>query len=144
MEGIGTGGAALSAAAAARTAPAQRPQPEPEHAPAKSAPDVDRYMPEGERACAGLYRVKRDENGAPKVLFDGPEGRPAETCTSDTGRVDRELEGLRRQREALARQADRERDPVRAQALERRLAQVEAQLARKDNESYRRQNTDFS
>lgn len=124
---------------AAQAAPVRRAEMEPESAPAKPAPDLDKYVPEEERALSGLYWVGRDEDGAPKVFFDDPEGKPAETCTMDTGRVDRELERLRRQREELARQAGAQTDPVKARALEQKLARVEAELAQKDNDTYRRQ-----
>ncbi len=145
MEGIaGLTQPMAPAAPAAQASPVRRVEQEPQAAPARPAPDMDEYIPEGEHIPSGLYWVGRDEDGSPKVFFDDPGGSPAETCTTDTGRVDRELEQLRRRREELARQADAQTDPSRAQALEQKLAGVEAELARKDNDSYRRQHAVIS
>lgn len=68
----------------------------------------------------------------------------AERCTGDTGKVDREIEKLKRKRAELEQRLNTERDEARREELERRLAQVEAELRQKDNDGYRRRNTVFS
>jgi len=145
-------GAAQSLAAVSgirEAAPVQRPESLDSAAPVKPAPVIDRYVPEEEHAPSGLYWVGKGEDGAPKICFDDPEAEPtskgkAERCTTDTGKVDRELERLRRRAEDLARQLDAEPDPAKAQALAQKLAQAEAELAQKDNDAYRRQNAVIS
>ncbi len=145
-------GAAQSLAAVSgirEAAPVQKPQAPDSAAPAKPAPVMDEYVPEEEHTPSGLYWVGKDEDGAPKVYFDDPEAKPAskdkaESCTTNTDKVDRELERLRRRAEELAQQLDAEPDPARAQALEQKLARAEAELAQKDNDTYRRQNAVIS
>ncbi len=145
-------GAAQSPAAVSgiwAAAPAQKPEASGPDAPVKPAPVMDEYVPGEEHIPSGLYWVGKDEAGAPKVYFDDPEAKPAskdkaERCTTNTDKVDRELERLRRRAEELARQFDAETDPARAQALGQKLARVEAELAQKDNDAYRRQNAVIS
>lgn len=145
MEGIiGLAQSMAPISRVAKAAPVREAESRPQSAPAKPAPDLDEYVPEKEHTPSGLYWVGKDEDGSPKVFFDDPGGKPAETCTTDTGKVDRELERLRRQRDELARQADGQADPARAQVLERKLARVEAELAQKDNDTYRRQHAVIS
>lgn len=131
----------------------------PEAAPSPR-PAGDRYQPEDPTEPIGLYRVERDEEGNPKVRFDDPEAgkeppEPEESSqpekekkgkitTCDTSRVDREIEALKKRREQLKRQLESAADPDKAQRLEQKLAQVEAELAQKDNDAYRRQNAVYS
>lgn len=129
---------------AAEAAPVREAESRPQSTPAKPAPDLDEYVPEEEHTPSGLYWLGKDEDGSPKVFFDDPEGKPAETCTTDTGKVDRELERLRHRREALARQVETQADPSKAQKLEQELARVGAELAQKDNDTYRRQHAVIS
>lgn len=68
----------------------------------------------------------------------------AERCTGDTGKVDREIEKLKRKRAELEQRLNTERDEARRAELEQQLAQVEAELRQKDNDGYRRRNTVFS
>lgn len=105
---------------------AQKAQPAPAAPPAEEAPSRDdRIVPE-ERA------------------FDRyePEDR-AEVTVCDTGKVDRELENLRKQQEELTQQL-RTAAPEQAEAIQRKLDQVNRELAQKDNDSYRRQHAVFS
>ena len=104
----------------------QQAQPAPSAPPAEEAPSgEDRIVPE-ERA------------------FDHyePEDR-SETTTCDTGKVDRELEHLRKQQEQLEQQL-RAAAPEQAEAIRRQLDQVTRELAQKDNDAYRRQHAVFS
>lgn len=68
----------------------------------------------------------------------------AERCTGDTGKVDREIEKLKRKRAELEQRLNTERDEAKREDLEQQLAQVEAELRQKDNDGYRRRNTVFS
>ena len=142
-----------------RNAPKAAGEEAPEAAPAPR-PAGDRYEPEDPSEPIGLYRVERDEEGNPRVRFDAPEaGKDApkgegpsrkepevkkDTETCDTSRVDREIEALKKRREQLKRQLESAADPDKAQRLEQKLAQVEAELAQKDNDAYRRQNAVYS
>ena len=101
-------------------------QPAPAAPPAEEAPSKDgRIVPE-ERA------------------FDRyePEDK-AEVTVCDTGKVDRELENLRKRREELTQQLC-SAAPEQAEAIRRRLDQVNRELAQKDNDSYRRRHAVFS
>lgn len=66
--------------------------------------------------------------------------RKTEICTMDTGKVDREIERLREEKVHLSEQVRMTDDPQKKEALKRQLAQVERELAQKDNDTYRRQN----
>lgn len=128
----------------------------PQSAPSKqspAAPRMDEYRPEEAHIPTGLYRIGADEQGAPKICFDAPEAAPpqqsapdsrAELCTADTGKVDRELEQLRRERQQLAQQLNSETNETKAKELQRKLAALDSELGQKDNDAYRRQHTVFS
>ena len=142
MEAITGAVQSFSAVSSLReAAPVPKPEAQP---PAKPAPVLDQYVPGEAHAPSGLYWIARGEDGAPKVYFDDPEAKPAsggraEPCTTRTDTVDRALEQLRRRREELEQRLGAETDPSRAQALEQKLTRVEAELAQKDNDAYRRQ-----
>ena len=96
---------------------------------------------------SGLYRMGQDENGNPKVLYDDPKkvqkksatGK-AEECTTNTDAVDREIEKLKEEKRQLEQQIQAETDENKVKELEKKLAQVEAELSQKNNDTYRRQN----
>ena len=96
---------------------------------------------------SGLYRMGQDENGNPKVLYDEPKkvqkksatGK-AEECTTNTDAVDREIEKLKEEKRQLEQQIQAETDDEKVKELEKKLAQVEAELNQKNNDTYRRQN----
>ena len=135
---------------------------------APAAPVTDEYIPEEARTPCGLYWMGKDEDGSPKIFFDDPEpreaaplpegenspapegpekpasGRGEEKCTCDTGKVDREIEKLKKRREQLEGQLRTETDETRARDLERQLAQVDRELSQKDNDTYRRLHAQFS
>ena len=122
----------------------QKPEVSPAVNPEKSVSIMDEYVPEEKHTPSGLYWIGRDEQGAPKVCFDDPRGKPAETCTTNTDKVDRELEKLRGREEKLEQRLGAETDAAKVQELWQKLAQVQAELAQKDNDSYRRQNAVIS
>lgn len=96
---------------------------------------------------SGLYRMGQDENGNPKILYDDPKkvqkksatGK-AEECTTNTDAVDREIEKLKEEKRQLEQQLQAETDDEKVKELEKKIAQVEAELNQKNNDTYRRQN----
>ena len=154
-------GAARSYGAAGVKEPPQVQRAEADIPVQSRAPVVDEYIPEEKQEPSGRYWLGKDEDGRPKVYFDDPEradGEPsgapapakkaegdnAERCTGSTDRVDREIERLRRRKEALERQIGSQTDDVKIRELERELARTERELAQKDNDAYRRRHTVFS
>lgn len=112
---------------------------------------------------SGLYRMGQDENGNPKVLYDDPKkaggadknGQPkvgadspkedAEKCTTNTDKVDREIEKLKEQKQQLEQQIKAASgDEEKVKELEKKLSQIEGELSQKDNDTYRRQNAEIS
>ena len=132
-------------------------------------PAMDTYVPEEKGEPSGRYWLGRDENGQPKVYMDGPEkpadapgeAEPAEespqsegskspekpeeeTWVCDTGKVDREIEKLKKKRQELEQRLSSETDDAKAKDLGRQLAQAERELSEKDNDTYRRQHSTFT
>ncbi|MDE6923630.1 MAG: hypothetical protein K2P01_08760, partial [Oscillospiraceae bacterium] len=105
----------------------------------------DEYVPEEPREPSGRYWMGRDEDGQPKIYFDGPEGKKdqGETWECNTDKVDREIEKLKKKRQELEQRLNAETDEATIKDLERRLAQVERELKMKDSDAYRRQNAVF-
>ena len=100
---------------------------------------------------SGLYRIGQDENGNPKVLYDdlkkvkkNSTSGKAEECTTNTDAVDREIEKLKEEKRQLEQQIQSESDENKVKELEKRLAQIEAELSQKNNDTYRRQNSIIS
>ena len=108
---------------------------------------------------SGLYRMGRDENGNPKVLFDDPKksdsaagnGQPTaksespendpQKCITNTDKVDREIRNLKEQKKQLKQQIKAASgDEEKIQELEKKLSRIESELYQKDNDTYRRQN----
>ncbi len=145
-------------------------QPPQREAPRTAAPvpATDQYVPEEAHTPCGLYWVGKDEDGSPRIFFDDPEpktadtppedekstppggpekpasGRGEEKCTCDTSKVDREIEQLKKRREQLESQLRTETYEARVRELERQLAQVDRELSQKDNDAYRRGHSQFS
>lgn len=116
----------------------------------------------------GLYRVGQDENGNRKIYFDDPKkagqsddakedkaAKPKvkqkepddseEKCVADTNQVDREIKALKEKKKQLEQQIQvSSEDENKVKELEKELAQVESELSRKDNDTYRRQHTQFT
>ena len=112
---------------------------------------------------SGLYRMGQDENGSPKVLYDDPKkaggadknGQPkvgadspeedAEKCTTNTDKVDREIEKLKEQKQQLEQQIRAASgDEEKVKELKKKLSQIEGELSKKDNDTYRRQHAKIS
>ena len=92
---------------------------------------------------SGLYQLGQDENGNRKVFFDDPK-KSEEKCVGNTDKVDREIQKLKEKRQQLEQQIQTAAgDEPKVRELEKKLAQVEAELRQKDNDTYRRQNSSF-
>lgn len=112
----------------------------------------DEYISSENDICKpiGLYHIEQDEDGNPKVIYDAPDksekqinGLPtdkAEKCTTNTDKVDREIEKLKEKKRQIEQQIQSETDENKKQALEKQLAQVDAELSQKNNDAYRRKN----
>ena len=150
------GSSVAQVASAKEVSDVQRPD---SGAPARpQKPMMDEYVPEEKREPSGHYYLGKDEDGQPKVYFDGPEqdeglgdlepkaddGKKAETCTGSTDQVDREIERLKKEKAQLERQINSETDETKKKELESKLSQVENELNQKDSDTYRRQHTVFS
>ena len=110
-----------------------------------AAPEAEYISSEksGEKP-SGLYRVGKDENGNRKLYFDDPK-KPAEKCTANTDKVDKEIEKLKEKKKQLEKEIKAaSEDEEKVRKLEKKLAQVESELSQKDNDTYRRQHTSFT
>ena len=93
---------------------------------------------------AGLYQVGQDKNGNRKIFFDDPK-KPAEKCITNTDKVDREIRKLKEKKQQMEQQIrSASGDEGKVRELEKKLAQVEGELSKKDNDTYRRQNASVS
>ncbi len=105
------------------------------------SPEVQRAQP---AAPPAESPVKEDRVVPEERAFDRyePEDKSdTETCSTD--RVDREIEQLKKRKEQLEQQL-RSAAPEQAETIQRKLDQVNRELARKDNDSYRLQHAVFS
>ncbi len=126
-----------------RTGPASKPE---EKENEKIPGNRDEYVPSEEKEPIGLYSVSPDENGDPHVSSDeknSSDNSEGDTITANTDKVDREIKALRDKEQAL-RQKLRSADERTEEDIRRELEQVSAELAQKDNDEYRRQNTVFT
>ncbi len=73
----------------------------------------------------------------------GPEGKQEqdEVWEGNSGKVDQEIEKLKKKKEELEQRLNTETDEAKIKDLERQLAQVDRELKQKDNDTYRRQHT---
>ena len=111
---------------------------------------MDEYVPEEPQEPSGRYWMGGDEDGQPKIHFDDPEKasgapkKPEEKWVCDTGKVDREIEKLKKKQQELKQQLGTETNEARIKELERQLAQAERELSEKDNDTYRKQHSTFT
>lgn len=113
----------------------------------------DGYIPSN--PVKGIYRPGKDADGNPKIDYIDPnkdvspkakaedkvssDPKKSESTTTDTDKVDREIEELK-EKKARLEQEIRTAEDDQKKRLEQELRQVEAELAQKDNDNYRRQN----
>lgn len=131
--------------------PAARSADNDEKEPEKVSENRDEYIPSEEKEPIGIYSLTPDEDGEPRISFDKDEDKSAdndnepeeETVTGNTDSVDREIKNLRNKAQMLIRKL-RSADEGAAEEIQRELEQVNAELAQKDNDEYRRQHTVFT
>lgn len=119
--------------------------------PEKISENRDEYVPGREKEPIGLYSVAPDENGEPQISFDKAEDKSddngnepeKETVTANTDIVDREIKDLRNKAQMLGQKL-RSADESTTADIRRELEQVNAELAQKDNDEYRRQHAVFT
>ena len=93
---------------------------------------------------SGLYQLGQNEDGSRKIVFDDPK-KSEEKCVGNTDKVDREIEKLKEKQQWLEQQIQTVAgDEQKVRELQKKLAQVEAELRQKDNDTYRRQNAEIS
>lgn len=109
-------------------------------------PVMDEYVPEEPQEPSGRYWMGKDEDGRPKIYFDGPEEKKVEdeVWECNTDKVDREIEKLKKEQQELEQRLNTETDGTKIKALERQLVQVKQALKQKDNDTYRKQNATFT
>ena len=82
--------------------------------------------------------------GSPEENKNAGNDKKAETCTGNTDKVDREIEKLKKQKQELEQQINRETDESKIEDLKEKLAQIEKELSQKDNDTYRRQHAVYT
>lgn len=108
----------------------------------------------------GLYRVEQDENGNKKIFFNDPKKagnnkapdvkadhpeEAEEKCVGNTNQVDREIRELKQKKQKIEQQLkEASGDAQKTKELESKLAQIERELSQKDNDTYRKQHTNFT
>ena len=89
-----------------------------------------------------------DDTLSPDRVAEGPEGASPEEspkhCTVDTGRGDREIEALKKQKQEIERRLKAETDETKARELQAEADRIEQELTRKDNDAYRRGHAQYS
>ena len=96
-------------------------------------------------AAQGASPAAQEPKLAQRPRYDRYEPeRKEEICTTDTGKVDREIEKLREKKTRLSRQIQMTDDPQKKEELKRQLAKAEQELKQKDNDTYRRQNAEVT
>ena len=107
-------------------------------------------VPENPEAVPNLQTPEEEAPNAENPRQDkkakGPEeeGKKEERCIANTDKVDREIEKLRKKQQELEQRLGSEADESKIKNLKSQLNQVERELSRKDNDTYRRQHTQFS
>ena len=170
ISGINFGAAQPSVPLAGVEEPKKVQRPEDETQSRYQKPVMDEYVPEEKPEPTGRYRLGKDEDGKPKIYFDDPEraedapdasyasdrdksaegpeksgsDKEGQSCTCNTDKVDREIEKLKKQKQELEQQINRETDESKIEDLKAKLEQIEKELSQKDNDTYRRQHAVYT
>ena len=163
ISGINSGAAQPSVPIAGVDEPKKVQRPEDETQSRRQKPVMDEYVPEEKPEPSGRYWLGKDEDGKPKIYFDAPDASDAsdgdkgaegpeksgsdkdgQSCTCNTDKVDREIEKLKKQKQELEQQINRETDESKIEDLKAKLAQIEKELSQKDNDAYRRQHATYT
>ena len=170
ISGINSGAAKPYVPIADVDEPKKVQRPEDETQLRHQKPVMDEYVPEEKPEPSGRYWLGKDEDGKPKIYFDDPEraedapdapdasdldkgaegpekggsDKDGQSCTCNTDKVDREIEKLKKQKQELEQQINRETDKSKIEDLKAKLAQIEKELSQKDNDTYRRQHATYT
>ena len=167
ISGINFGAVQPSVPLAGVEEPKKVQRPEDETQSRYQKPVMDEYVPEEKTEPSGRYWLGKDEDGKPKFYFDDPErtedapdtsdrdksaegpeksgsDKDGQSCTCNTDKVDREIEKLKKQKQELEQQINRETDESKTEDLKAKLAQIEKELSQKDNDTYRRQHAVYT
>ena len=166
ISGINSGAAQPSVPLAGVDEPKKVQRPEDETQSRYQKPVMDEYVPEEKPEPSGRYWLRKDEGGKPKIYFDDPElaedaldasdrdkkegpeksgsDKNGQSCTCNTDKVDREIEKLKKQKQELEQQINRETDESKTEDLKAKLVQIEKELSQKDNDTYRRQHATYT
>lgn len=90
--------------------------------------------------------VEMEKDVSPEAKADDKvsrDSKKSESTTTDTDKVDREIEKLKEKKVRLEQEIRTAEDDQKKR-FEQELHQVEAELAQKDNDNYRRQNAAVS
>ncbi len=121
---------------------------------------VDTYEAQPPQQSAGVYQVTRDENGRRIIQVDEscetaqgqPKAKPQDESekpnivktTVNTDKVDKEIEKLKQTQTQLEQKIAAAKGPKEKEKLEAQLAQVNAELKAKDNDTYRQQHMEIT
>ncbi|MBR1740505.1 MAG: hypothetical protein IJ733_01295 [Lachnospiraceae bacterium] len=79
-------------------------------------------------------------NITPKTTVSENDESKTNSTTTNTDRVDKEIERLKEKKQKIEQQIRATEDDTRKAALQIQLRQIEMELSEKDNDAYRRQN----
>ena len=167
ISGINSGAAQPSVPIAGVDEPKKVQRPEDETQSRHQKPVMVEYVPYEKPEPSWRYWLGNDEDGKHKFYFDDParaaeapdasdrdksaEGpeksgsdKNGQSCTCNTDKVDREIEKLKKQKQELEQQINRETDESKIEDLKAKLAQIEKELSQKDNDTYRRQHATYT
>ena len=121
---------------------------------------VDTYEAQPPQQSAGVYQVTHDENGQKIIQVDKScetaQGQLKATpqdesekpdivkTTVNTDKVDKEIEKLKQTQTQLEQKIAAAKEPKEKEKLEAQLAQVNAELKAKDNDTYRQQHMEIT
>ncbi len=121
---------------------------------------VDTYEAQPPQQSAGVYQVTHDENGRRIIQVDEscetaqgqPKAKPQDESekpnivktTVNTDKVDKEIEKLKQTQTQLEQKIAAAKGPKEKEKLEAQLAQVNAELKAKDNDTYRQQHMEIT
>ncbi len=120
----------------------------------------DTYEARPQQQSAGVYQVAHDEEGRQIIQVDQsletaqeqPDAEPQTEgeqpvivkTTGNTDKVDREIEQLKQTQAQLEQKIAAAKESKDKESLETQLAQVEAELKLKDNDTYHRQHMEIT
>jgi predicted RNase H-like nuclease (RuvC/YqgF family) len=121
---------------------------------------VDTYEAQPPQQSAGVYQVTHDENGRRIIQVDEscetaqgqPKAKPQDESekpnivktTVNTDKVDKEIEKLKQTQTQLEQKIAAAKEPKEKEKLEAQLAQVNAELKAKDNDTYRQHHMEIT